>query len=105
MELLLATAVTVGLGFTKTVVALVPRQPLAPVPITEYAVVAEGVRVMLEKMDPVLHNSPEAAVAVSVTSLPLHTVVGLLIPGVNELTVTTAVLVFTQPAALVPVTL
>jgi hypothetical protein len=100
-----AVAVTVGIGFTVTVIELVDVQPAALVPVTVYVVVASGVNA-IPLLIPPLQTYVAAPPPLSVVLLPaqsgfkdaLAVTVGI------GLTLTVIELVEVHPAALVPVT-
>lgn len=101
--------VTVGAGFTVTVVAAVLVHPFASVPVTVYVVVAEGlavtdVPVVVLKPVPGVHEYVVPPVAVSVPLLPVQIVKELTPMFGNGLIVTVAIALPVQPDVDVPVT-
>jgi hypothetical protein len=102
-----AVAVTVGNAFTLTVTVAVFTQPLALVPVTVYVVVVVGDTVTDEPDKlPGFHTYVEAPLALNEVLPPTQIAefVELAVTVGNGLTVTPTVAVFTQPLALVPVT-
>jgi hypothetical protein len=100
-------AVTVGNAFTLTVTVAVFTQPLALVPVTVYVVVVVGDTVTDEPDKlPGFHTYVEAPLALNEVLPPTQIAefVELAVTVGNGLTVTPTVAVFTQPLALVPVT-
>jgi hypothetical protein len=102
-----AVAVTVGNAFTLTVTVAVFTQLLALVPVTVYVVVVVGDTVTDEPDKlPGFHTYVEAPLALNEVLPPTQIAefVELAVTVGNGLTVTPTVAVFTQPLALVPVT-
>jgi hypothetical protein len=103
-------SVTVGEGFTVTVTVVVLVHPAPLVPVIVYVVVTVG---EAETVAPVVALNPVAGaqayvlapLAVMLTELPLQIVgaAGFLVTVGKGFTVTVTVVVFVQPAALVPV--
>jgi LysM repeat protein len=100
-------AVTVGNGLTVTPTVAVFTQPLAFVPVTVYVVLAVGDTVTDEPDKlPGFHTYVEAPLALNEVLPPTQIAefAELAVTVGNGLTVTPTVAVFTQPLALVPVT-
>jgi hypothetical protein len=99
--------VTVGSGFTPTLIVDVLEHPLASVPVTVYVVADEGTSVTeVPANDPGIHVYVDAPLPVSVTPLPAHTADADVEADTEgrAFTVTLTVNVFEQPFASVPVT-
>ncbi len=102
-----AVAVTVGNAFTLTVTVAVFTQLLALVPVTVYVVVVVGDTVTDEPDKlPGFHTYVDAPLALNEVLPPTQIAefAELAVNVGNGLTVTPTVAVFTQPLALVPVT-
>jgi hypothetical protein len=102
-----AVAVTDGNAFTLTVTVAVFTQPLALVPVTVYVVVVVGDTVTDEPDKlPGFHTYVDAPLALNEVLPPTQIAefAELAVTVGNGLTVMVRVAVFTQPLALVPVT-
>jgi ribosomal protein L21E len=101
----LGLAVTIGNRFTVIVFVAVFVQPAALVPVTVYVAVAVGIK-LTPLVIPPLQVYVDAPTPFNITDEPAQTddAVELAVTVGNKLTVIVVVVVFVQPAALVPVT-
>jgi len=95
-----------GAELTFTVKVALAEQPPAFVPVTEYAVVADGLTLILEDVAPLFQTKLDAPVAVNVADPPAQIdEEDALIATLGEaLTATVTLETVEQPLALVPVT-